>query len=286
MVNERIDYTVNSAEMKMKRVEEELPLGALGELHLHPELEFILVTSGSFVFYVEQRSYRLYAGDVFVINDRVPHYGEVTAENSSFDMVQFSVSNDEENERQQIFRFFSEDVWTCLRFPSESPEALLLREAMQRLFSVSYRQQKALACSAIACKYALLAFLYEHEHLSDVGERFSSDKTGIALRILGYVNEHYAEDLTLSSIAEHVHMSKNYVCRLFKRVTGRTVIDCLNFVRVSEAERLLRLGHSVTEAAEMTGFDCPSYFGKVFKKYLFFTPTEYKRRIGTPSEML
>lgn len=286
MINERIAYTIASAEMKLQKNPNALKMGPLGDLHLHPELEFILINSGAFIFYTDDSTHHLREGDVFVINARVPHYGEVIAEGSTFCMVQFCLPHEEKEIHSWFWRFLTAENWTEICFPANSPEALLLGSQMERLLFGSYRCHEVLVCHAMTCKYELLGFLYENEYLSDAKEKVLGQQAKDVLRILSFMEAHYSENISLAEIAAQVHMSKNYVCRLFKRVTGRTVMDCLNFLRIAEAEKYLRNGRSVTETSSSVGFSCPAYFGKVFKKYLFFTPTEYRRRITPSDEMM
>ncbi len=284
MVNERISYTVASAEVKTLLHQGGYPKGPLGELHLHPELEFILVRSGSLVFRVEGASFFLHEGDVFALNSRVPHYGELLTEDASFGMVQFSVPHEEQSVSTRFRRFLATESWRSLYFAAEDGAAVFLREQMLRLLLTPYRHNETRVCRAMSCKYELLGFLYENGYLAEDADHLSADGAGEVLQMLSFLEEHYAEEVSLDILAAHVHLSKNYVCRLFKRVTGHTAVDCLNFVRVSEAEKLLRAGKSVTETAAAVGFNCPAYFGKVFRKYLFFSPSEYCRRIAPVEE--
>lgn len=92
-----------------------------------------------------------------------------------------------------------------------------------------------------------------------------------------YVARHFSEDITLSSVAEELHVNTSYLSMLFKQVTGATFKEHLNRVRVGEAERLLaNTDYPIIEIAIACGYSDQSYFTKVFKKYTGLTPRQYR----------
>lgn len=102
-----------------------------------------------------------------------------------------------------------------------------------------------------------------------------------AIGIVDYVEEHYAERLTLEDAAAHFGYSKNYFCNRVKSATGVTFNDFLNSVRIDHACKRLSEGASTEETAFLCGFSDPSYFIKVFRRYMGVTPKSFadKKRI-------
>ncbi|HEX7712997.1 MAG TPA: AraC family transcriptional regulator [Bacillota bacterium] len=97
--------------------------------------------------------------------------------------------------------------------------------------------------------------------------------------IVRYINQHYAEDLTLTALAKRFFVSPYYLSRNFKKVTGFNLVDYLNHVRVKEAERYLRETRlKVIQIAGETGFGSIAQFGRVFKSITQMTPLEYRKR--------
>jgi two-component system response regulator YesN len=97
-----------------------------------------------------------------------------------------------------------------------------------------------------------------------------------------YVKRHYGDpDASLMKVAEHVHLSANYVSRLIKRNAGKTFTEWLNEYRMEEAKKLLRLPDCKSyQAAERVGIPDARYFSQLFRKYTGMTPTEFKNRAG------
>lgn len=98
--------------------------------------------------------------------------------------------------------------------------------------------------------------------------------------VLHYIAENCEKPLTLDMIRKNTGYSKYHFCRLFKEVTGQTVMDYLRFARCFNAKTMLASGqYSVSEAAERCGFINSSYFTKMYKKYFGITPSETRRQI-------
>ena len=92
-----------------------------------------------------------------------------------------------------------------------------------------------------------------------------------------YIDKNYQEDINLNKISNYVSLSKNYFCNIFKKETGITIWDYLIRIRMEEAKKmLLETEQKTYEISERVGYDDPSYFGRLFKKYTGFTPIEFR----------
>ncbi|MEK3832873.1 response regulator [Paenibacillus sp. FSL R7-0128] len=98
-------------------------------------------------------------------------------------------------------------------------------------------------------------------------------------KILHYLHEHYAEDITVKSMSQYVMMAENYVSTLFKKKTGHTLIHYLHRVRVDQAIRLLTDSDlPVYEIGNRVGFVSDNYFIKIFKRLTAQTPSQYRHQ--------
>lgn len=98
-------------------------------------------------------------------------------------------------------------------------------------------------------------------------------------QIYEYVQHNYANDISLTEMANHLHMNYSYLSSYFKQRTGENLTTYINRIRVEEAKKLLLdLNLSVSEVSAMTGFSEHNYFSKVFKKITGFTPLEFRNQ--------
>ena len=95
--------------------------------------------------------------------------------------------------------------------------------------------------------------------------------------IIQYIQEHYAEDLSLESIAETFYLSKSHLSRTFKKVTGVTLNTYISTVRIFKAKSLLRAGYCVNIAGELVGYKSTSYFISLFTKSEGMSPKQYAK---------
>lgn len=91
-----------------------------------------------------------------------------------------------------------------------------------------------------------------------------------------YLEQHYAEDISLEDVAEQVNISPQYFSKLIKKSTGFNFIDWLSMLRVKKAKELLTNSDlTVKEVCFMVGYKDPNYFSRIFKKRIGITPSEY-----------
>lgn len=97
------------------------------------------------------------------------------------------------------------------------------------------------------------------------------------MQLIRYVNANYREGISLSSAAEALHISPNYISQLFKKETGVNFVHYINQKRLEDAKKLLNATQKpVTEIAVEVGFNDYFYFMKTFKKIVGVTPGQYR----------
>lgn len=96
-------------------------------------------------------------------------------------------------------------------------------------------------------------------------------------RAIAYLNEHYARNITLDELAQHVHQNKSYLIRCFKKETGLTPIAYLMRIRLVNSRLMLaQTGLSIAQIALRCGFEDPSYFTLRFRETYGVTPRAYR----------
>ena len=95
---------------------------------------------------------------------------------------------------------------------------------------------------------------------------------------LQYIHLHYADRITLQELADLEHISVSYLARRFRRITGMTVTDYINYVRVERARYLLATTDKpVQEISYLVGYESPQYFSRVFRARCGETPAAFRR---------
>lgn len=107
---------------------------------------------------------------------------------------------------------------------------------------------------------------------------FQSNNPNV-IKMIRYIDEHITKPITLSSLADHVHLTKEYVAFLFKKELGKTVTDYVGERKMLLAKSMLQAGElSLQDIAANLGYENYSYFSRLFKRYFYFSPMELKKR--------
>ena len=96
--------------------------------------------------------------------------------------------------------------------------------------------------------------------------------------ITRYLQEHLAEEMSLSVLADEFHLNPQYISQLFRNEIGVNFLAYLTNIRIEKAKKLLlSTPLSVAEVAERAGYGDYRVFTKVFKKSEGATPSQYRR---------
>ncbi|MEH6995117.1 helix-turn-helix domain-containing protein [Neobacillus drentensis] len=104
------------------------------------------------------------------------------------------------------------------------------------------------------------------------------------LKAQRYVQTHFGEKISLTEVAEHLHLNSSYFSRMFKKETGEGFIEYVTRVKMEKALELLDQSiKTVEQIAYELGFESKSYFLKTFKRFYGLSPKslKYKNRIST-----
>jgi AraC-like DNA-binding protein/ligand-binding sensor protein len=123
------------------------------------------------------------------------------------------------------------------------------------------------------------------EHLSMVSNqivvREQNAEPPVIARAKQFITEHQTEDLSLEQVAQSVHTSKFYFCKMFKKATGINFTDYLSRLRTERAKNLLLNPNlRVSEIAYEVGFQSLTHFNRVFRRILGRSPTDYREQLA------
>lgn len=107
----------------------------------------------------------------------------------------------------------------------------------------------------------------------------------IVTRVCKYIEEHLAEDLLVSQIAEKLNVSIYYLSHVFKTLTGATVIEYRNELRLTKSKQLLlHTDMRIGEIALEVGFSNVAYFSEIFSRSEKISPSQYRNLHQTQAE--
>ena len=95
-----------------------------------------------------------------------------------------------------------------------------------------------------------------------------------------YIEAHHTEELSLGQVAQAVHTSVFYFCKMFKKATGINFTEFVSRTRVEKSKNLLLNPNlRVSEIAYEVGFQSLTHFNRIFKRIVGQSPTEYRSQL-------
>ncbi len=107
----------------------------------------------------------------------------------------------------------------------------------------------------------------------------TTTKKQIVQQSLAYIEAHLQEMVSVSRLSRELGTSVSYLSRIFKEITGETIIRTINLKKIEKAKEYLKnTDLKVYEVADLLGFENITYFSKFFKKHTGMSPKDYKER--------
>lgn len=252
-------------------------------IHWHNDLEINIIREGEAVFQVYQKSYRVRTGEGFLLNRNVPH----SCSSPGNEHVRYStilVRPDflygdfgSDVERKCFQPFLQNSAIPCIYLTGFDENG---KEILQKLNQVEEAFDRKRFCYELKIKgllcEAFAMILYGHRQELTKFVPANLQELERLEKMLNYLNMHFTEVISLQDLADQVHLSREVCCRLFKKMTGKTITGYLEEYRVNKSFSLVQSGqYSMTQITEMVGFSNPSRFASAFRKRFGCNPGEY-----------
>lgn len=255
------------------------PSRHMSTFHLHRKYEIYLQLEGERRYFIEDSVYTIQPGDLILVDrDEIHKVDSLDEHPYSRYVLNFSSACLEQlQETMASVRTY--DIFKCgVKVLHLDAENLALThgllERIRLLSDAATREDRLLRQLILAELLLQIGRL-----VKSMGRKPRSDDASneIIHRICVYIGAHYRENLKLTGIAEAFYISPSYLCRLFKRATGLSVVEYINGVRVKAAKELLESsGAKITEISERAGFSTSSHFARVFKTNTGLSPQHYR----------
>lgn len=124
--------------------------------------------------------------------------------------------------------------------------------------------------------WMLTHLLAEHGESRPVAQRAGQERLAVR-RARRYIEERFSDRVTLSDVAEHVHLSPYYLLRVFRNEVGLPPHAYLDTIRIRHAQRLIARGMALADTATAVGYSSQSHLTRRFKRIIGVTPGRYAR---------
>lgn len=249
------------------------------KLHWHSEIELLYGISGELAVSVSDEKYILREGDILFINPEELHTYAPITKPVEYHAAVFEPSLFQFHENHFFQQDFTEPlIHGELHFPrmiQKGNEAYeVIAPVVHRLFNEDIRIKELAFADLVLLFGLLLKNSWMSREIDVAAHRRAED----VKRCIRYMEENYSNKVTLAELADLVHMNPNYFCNYFKKQTGVTPFQQLNYIRVKNAAKKLKAtDDSVADVALTCGFENVSFFIRKFKEIRGCTPSVYRR---------
>ncbi|MBR5152820.1 MAG: helix-turn-helix transcriptional regulator [Clostridia bacterium] len=258
----------------------------LVSMHFHTELEILRVDSGMMRCYANNDICILKEGDIILFNSMLPHATEILIDQSSTSFVQFKNPASLPGTLHYLSHFLKKSGSPYYVFDKNDPVYEELNNCISTIVAENKKNSISHDYVITANLYLILSILHRKKLLPDMDRLIDASAIRKIMPVLDFIEENYNDNLSLSQLSDILNLNENYFCRIFKKATGTTVTEYLNFVRVYEAQKLLSGQMSLSEISNQVGFASLSYFNRVFKRYYLCSPSAYKKISGQADNFL
>ena len=229
--------------------------------HFHNEYEIYFLTEGERLFFFNNRAYQVKKGSLILVDTNLIHMTHAP--------------EDDTTGYTRIILYI--DKFKMQQFDEKFPHLNLVP-----FFREHYGVYKALIEMEII--HYFIDFIRDNPELTPIKDETAihkSSKYQTIYNIADYISDHYAESISLDGLAGVFYLSKFYLSRSFKEVTGYGVNEYVNILRTKRAKQLLEeTTLSVSEIAGTVGYESITYFEKVFKTYMSISPLKYRKTLN------
>ena len=237
--------------------------------HSHHFTELFYVMRGNGSFLVENDKFNVKEDDLIVVNPNVSHT-EISYPESPLEYIVLGISG---------LQFLNEDSanvpdYSVHNYYEYKHEILFyLRTLVEE---VKYEDENFEAITQNLLEILILNVLRRTNKRIQITP---TQKVKKECRFIEqYINEHFAEDITLQKLSEITYLNKYYIAHVFKKYKGFSPISYLLERRLEESKNLLvTTNYSITKIAEIVGFSSSSYFSQVFRRMMKCSPQQYRK---------
>ena len=243
-------------------------------LHWHRELEIVRILRGELLLYLDNTEYPLCEGEIAFVSSGVLH--RAIPQNCVYECVVFDPGILTRHGPGRVGEYTLSLLTSEIENRPVSGDRALI-EAADALFSALAREGAYYELRVHGAIAELLYLLYSGDRVRLREKHQRAGRRQSMTLLLEWIEQNYAEHITLSDLAQVVDSNEKYLCRFFKEYTGNSPVEYINRLRVERVCLALAEGDkSITEAAMDSGFNDMSYFCKIFKRYKGVTPREYR----------
>lgn len=265
-------------DFKISKVKRDASKKVIQESHIHPYYEIFYLVNGDCTFFINHDIYKLNKGDLVIVPEGELHKSTYPQRGFS---EQYCLCFKDNNLEWLKDIIGGEIVNASLKMgvisiPEKRRDYV---EALMKKMLFESKEQDILSAAFIKIGLIeLLLFIIRCQRFEQNVIKEIDVDNQLMQQIATYIYNNYNQKITLEHMADKFHISKSYLSKKFKSVTGFGFKEYLVNVRIKNAcTLLLDTNKSITDIAFECGFNDSNYFGDAFRHVKGMSPNKYRR---------
>lgn len=214
------------------------------------------------------RTWRLKTGDTMLLSVPEDHRYRLPQDSPCWKHIYVNLSG---SESVRIWTELKRKFGPVVHLPIDRSKSL---DSAFSIVSAAKNKRIRSALHASSLAYGFLMTLFEELTVLDI----TASEAAFVLDAVRFCMEHYAEDITVTDIADAAGYSRCHFSRMFTGIHGTSPGQFLRELRLGHAARILQMENcSVKEVAVRCGFPDTSYFCRAFHRRYGVTPDQYRK---------
>lgn len=266
------------------------------EVYTLKEMIVLIVNNGTLRVATDRENKTVEAGRGIIINSGVPFKIHLlNSEPCAFYAVVFDIGYimpEKSLYEKYVVPYTGQDVSKLILLSEDSMRGEAFLDGFNRIIAANMLKKPGyeIATKSLLCtQWISFAEIIREGRDNEAGNKYKSVDEMRVESAIKYISENYTDLILLENIASHIRLSNSECCRCFKRVLDKSPMEYLMEYRIySAVKRLYKDPGSVQSIGDlcfMVGFNNPSYFNKVFRRYMQCTPTKFKRLLRDDIDM-
>lgn len=253
--------------------------------HSHPFFQVFFLLNGKLTHHIHGVSADMSIGEMAIIPPNVVH-NITLASNPTYYSLSFTLSTFGEmnsmNEQSLMFLKSLEDA-DMIVLPKTTiadEDILHVQSIFERIHKESMLKETGFKESIRSYGILLITQFIRRYYITnpDIAQNSSYTNEQMVLNCIKYIDKHFTEPLSLTSLSHMAAVSESTFCNCFKKLTGHTFQIYLNRLRIKYATELIKKGHKITAVSSFCGYNDFSTFSRNFKKVVGISPREYCKK--------
>jgi AraC-type DNA-binding domain-containing proteins len=247
-------------------------------IHHHDFYELYYFISGDVKYLIEGKVYYLKPGNLVLINSKELHQAVINSGENTYERIvlwidkaflqQLSTSKTE-----LAACFESDDKRNVLEIGLEDQKNI--RSLLNKIISLENYNGVGYELLYKVYIIELMIYINNLAFNTQSGGNIEIKKSKLIDHIIGYINNHIDEDITIDDIAKEFYISKFHLSRKFKKYTGTTIHRYIIQKKLIEAKELILKEMQIKDVYKQCGFGDYSNFFRAFKNEYGITPKQF-----------